>query len=307
MAGGRVAMKSHAAPSGILPHTIAGPEDGSAIRATHAGSVIRVSAGDRARLLDLRDLWSYRELLYFLAWRDVKVRYKQTLLGAAWAILQPVASMLVFTLFFGKLARIPADGVPYPIFVYAGLLPWTFFANAVAASGDSLVANSSLITKVYFPRVLIPGAAVTAGLVDFAISAAVLLVMMPFYAMGMSWRMLLTAPLLVLTALLALAFGMWFAALNVRYRDVRYAIPFAIQLWMFVTPVIYPVSLVPAGWRWLLYLNPMSGFIEGYRGALLGRDFDWAGMLIATAATIAMLGYSAYAFRQMERSFADFV
>ncbi len=207
--------------------------------------VVRISAGRRLRLLEIRDLWAYRELLYFLAWRDVKVRYKQTALGAGWAILQPVASMLVFTLFFGKLARIPTDGIPYPIFVYAGLLPWTFFANAVTASGDSLVANSNLITKVYFPRMLIPGAAVAAGLVDFAISAVVFLVMMPLYAVGIQWRMLMAAPLLALTVLVALAFGMWIAALNVKYRDVRYAVPFMIQLWMFVTPVIYPVTIVP--------------------------------------------------------------
>lgn len=272
-----------------------------------AGQVVRVSAGRRPRILELRDLWAYRELLYFLAWRDVKVRYKQTALGAAWAILQPVANMLVFTLFFGKLAGIPTDGVPYPIFVYAGLLPWTFFANAVTASGDSLVANSSLITKVYFPRVLIPGAAVAAGLVDFAIAAAVLLVMMPFYAVAVSLRLLMTAPLLALTALIALAFGMWIAALNVRYRDARYAVPFMIQLWMFLTPVIYPVSIVPQRWRWLLFLNPMSGLIQGYRSALLGRAFDWTGILAASFITLAMLAWSGYAFRQMERSFADVV
>jgi lipopolysaccharide transport system permease protein len=270
-------------------------------------TVLRVTAGHSAGLFDPRDLWAYRELLYFLSWRDVKVRYKQTLLGAAWAVLQPVASMLVFTLFFGKLAGIPTDGIPYPIFVYAGLLPWTFFANAVTASGDSLVANSSLITKVYFPRVLIPGAAVAAGLVDFAISAAVLLIMMPLYAVGLRLRILMAVPLLALTALVALAFGMWIAALNVRYRDARYAVPFAIQLWMFITPVIYPVSLVPARWRWLLYLNPMSGIIQGYRSALLGRAFDWTGLAVASVIGLAMLAYSGYAFRNMERSFADFV
>jgi homopolymeric O-antigen transport system permease protein len=272
-----------------------------------AGQVVRISAGRRPRMLDLRDLWAYRELLYFLAWRDVKVRYKQTALGAAWAILQPVASMLVFTLFFGKLARIPTDGIPYPIFVFAGLLPWTFFANAVTASGDSLVANSSLITKVYFPRVLIPGAAVAAGLVDFAIAAAVLLVMMPLYAVPVSLRLLMTVPLLALTVLIALAFGMWIAALNVRYRDARYAVPFLIQLWMFLTPVIYPVSIVPQRWRWLLYLNPMSGLIQGYRSALLDRAFDWTGILVAGSIALAMLAWSGYAFRQMERSFADIV
>ena len=264
--------------------------------------VIRISAGRRLRLLEIRDLWAYRELLYFLAWRDVKVRYKQTALGAGWAILQPVASMLVFTLFFGKLARIPTDGIPYPIFVYAGLLPWTFFANAVTASGDSLVANSNLITKVYFPRMLIPGAAVAAGLVDFAISAVVFLVMMPLYAVGIQWRMLMAAPLLALTVLVALAFGMWIAALNVKYRDVRYAVPFMIQLWMFVTPVIYPVTIVPRRWRWLLYVNPMSGIIQGYRSALLGRALDWTGLLLASAIMLAMLTYSAYAFRRALRA-----
>jgi lipopolysaccharide transport system permease protein len=303
-------MENHAAEPGSQSQRATNSEAGAiAAIANGAGPdhLVRISAGRRLRVLELGDLWAYRELLYFLAWRDVKVRYKQTLLGAAWAILQPVASMLVFTLFFGKLARIPTDGIPYPIFVYAGLLPWTFFANAVTASGDSLVANSNLITKVYFPRALIPGAAVAAGLVDFAISAVVFAVMLPLYRMGLHWRMLMGAPLLALTVLVALAFGMWIAALNVKYRDVRYAVPFLIQLWMFVTPVIYPVSIVPRRWRWLLYLNPMSGVIQGYRSALLARTFDWTGLLLASAITLAMLTYSAYSFRQMERSFADFV
>ncbi len=272
-----------------------------------APRMLRVSAGRRPATLEVRELWAYRELLYFLAWRDVKVRYKQTVLGAAWAIVQPVATMVVFTLFFGKLAGIPADGAPYPIFVYAGLLPWTFFANAVTASGDSLVANSSLITKVYFPRVLIPGAAVAAGLVDFAISAAVLLIMMPLYAAPMTARMLMAVPLLALTAMAALAFGMLIAALNVRYRDARYAVPFAIQLWMFLTPVIYPVSIVPSRWRWMLFLNPMSGLIQGYRSALLGRAFDLAGLAAAAVITVLMLAWSGFVFRRMERSFADVV
>lgn len=303
-------MENHAAEPGSKSQRATNSEAGKTPTITNGSGpehLVRVSAGRRLRVLELRDLWTYRELLYFLAWRDVKVRYKQTLLGAAWAILQPVASMLVFTLFFGRLAGIATDGIPYPIFVYAALLPWTFFANAVTAGGDSLVANSNLITKVYFPRALIPGAAVAAGLVDFAISAMVFVVMLPLYRMGLRWHMLMGVPLLALTILVALAFGMWIAALNVKYRDVRYAVPFLIQLWMFVTPVIYPVSIVPQRWRWLLYLNPMSGVIQGYRSALLARTFDWTGLLLASAITLAMLTYSAYAFRQMERSFADFV
>jgi homopolymeric O-antigen transport system permease protein len=257
--------------------------------------------------LNLRELWAYRELLYFLTWRDIKVRYKQTVLGVAWAILQPVVSMLLFTLFFGKLAHMPSDGIPYPIFAYAGLLPWTFVSNGVSGAGDSLVGSAALVTKVYFPRLVIPCAAVCAALVDFAIAAVVLFAMMIGYGVTFHWQMLMLAPLAAIAALLAAAVGMWMSALNVRYRDVRYALPFMIQVWMFATPIIYPASIVPKQWRWLLNLNPLTGVIEAFRSALFGRAFPWGDIGAAAAITLAGLVYSAYGFRRMERQFADIV
>jgi lipopolysaccharide transport system permease protein len=257
--------------------------------------------------LNLRELWAYRELLYFLTWRDIKVRYKQTVLGVSWAILQPVVSMVVFTLFFGKLAHIPSDGIPYPIFAYAGLLPWTFVSNAVSGAGDSLVGSAALVTKVYFPRLVIPCSAVSAALVDFAIAAVVLFLMMIWYGVTFHWQVLMLAPLAIIAVLLAAAVGMWTSALNVKYRDVRYALPFLIQVWMFATPIIYPASIVPERGRWLLNLNPLTGVIEGFRSALFGRSFHWGDLGAATAITLAGLVYSAYAFRRMERYFADVV
>ncbi len=258
--------------------------------------------------LNLKDLWVYRELLYFLTWRDIKVRYKQTLLGASWAIIQPLFTMLLFTLFFGKLAHMPSDGIPYAIFAYAGLLPWTFFSNAVTNSGNSLVGNSNLITKVYFPRMIIPGAAVGAGLVDFAIAFVVLVLLMIYYDVTVTWNIVMLPVLVILITLLALGVGMWMSALNVKYRDIRYALPFLIQLWMFASPVIYPASLMPAKWRWVLWLNPLTGIIEGFRSSLFGvNKFDWTALGFSTAMTLAVLVYSAYHFRRMERVFADVV
>lgn len=258
--------------------------------------------------INLRDLWTYRELLYFLTWRDVKVRYKQTLLGALWAIIQPLFTMLIFTLFFGKLAGIESDGIPYPIFAYAGLLPWTFFANAVTNSGNSLVGSSNLITKVYFPRMIIPGAAVAAGLVDFAIAFLILGGLMLYYDIALTWNLLALPLLVALTSLLALGVGLWTSALNVKYRDIRYALPFLIQLWMFASPIIYPASLMPEKWRWILWLNPLTGIIEGYRASLLGQtSFNWTALAISSLITITLLVYSSLEFRRMERTFADVV
>jgi lipopolysaccharide transport system permease protein len=257
--------------------------------------------------LHLRDLWAYRELLYFLTWRDVKVRYKQTVLGAAWAIIQPLFTMLIFTLFFGKLAGLPSDGIPYPLFAYAGLLPWMFFSNAVTSSGNSLVGSANLITKVYFPRMIIPGAAVGAGLVDFAIAFVLLVGLMIYYGVQVTWTILLLPVLVILVTLLALGVGMWMSAMNVKYRDIRYALPFLIQLWMFGSPIIYPLSMVPEQWRWLMALNPLTGIIEGFRSSLFGRPLDWSILAISTGVTLAVLIYSAYTFRRMERTFADVV
>lgn len=257
--------------------------------------------------LGLREIWRYRELLYFLAWRDVKIRYKQTLLGAAWAIIQPLFAMLLFTLLFGRLARLPSDNVPYPLFAYAGLLPWTFFANAVTNSAQSLVGSANLITKIYFPRVIIPAAPVLAGLIDFAIAFVLLIPLFIYYRVNVTWHLLLLPAFVLLVTLLALGVGMAVAALNVRYRDVRYALPFLVQLWLFASPVIYPASIVPAKWKWLLMLNPVSGIIEGFRASLFGLVFDWPLILISAAACLLIAIVSAYLFSRVEDSFADVV
>jgi lipopolysaccharide transport system permease protein len=257
--------------------------------------------------LNLRDLWAYRELLYFLMWRDIKVRYKQTMLGAAWAVIQPLVTMLIFTYFFGKLARVPTDGAPYPIFVYAALLLWTFFSNGVTSGANSLIGNSNLITKVYFPRLIIPSAAVGAGLLDFGIAAALLVGMLVYYGFSVTWAYLMILPLIVVTTLFALGVGIWFSALNVRYRDVRYALPFLIQVWFFLTPIIYPSSLVPEEWRWILALNPLTGIVESFRASLFGRQLPWLTLAYSVGVALIMLVYSSYTFRRMERSFAEFI
>lgn len=269
--------------------------------------VITIQGGKRWAGLGLADFWAHRDLFYFLIWRDVKVRYKQTLLGVAWAILQPLLTMLVFTVLFGNLAHVPSDGKPYPIFVYAGLLPWNFFANALDNSSNSLVGNASLITKVYFPRLVIPVAAVGAALVDFGIATAILFIMTAYYGVGLSFRLLMLIPLTFLLALFASAVGMRLSALNVKYRDIRYALPFLINIWMYATPVIYPVSFVPARWRWMLMLNPLGGIIQGFRSAIFGDPFRWNELLGSATIALTALSYSVYSFRQMEKEFADII
>lgn len=255
----------------------------------------------------LKDWWAYRELLYFLIWRDVKIRYKQTLLGAAWAIIQPLLTMLIFTLIFSKVAKIDSNGIPYPVFAYAALLPWTFFANAITSSGNSIVGSAHLITKVYFPRMIIPVASVCAGLVDLAVAFPMLVALMFYYHTGATVNILLLPLLVLLTTVLAIAVGTWLSAINVKYRDVKFAIPFVVQIWMYLSPVAYPSSVVPAKWRLLYSLNPTVGIIDGYRSALLGRAFDWKSLGISVAATLAFLVYSSSQFRKMEKSFADIV
>lgn len=257
--------------------------------------------------LKLRDLWASRELLYFLMWRDIKVRYKQTLLGAAWAVIQPLITMFIFTYFFGKLARVPTEGVPYPIFFYTGLLLWTFFSNAVSSGANSLIGNSNLITKVYFPRLIIPSAAVGSGLLDFAIASVLLIGLLVYYNFQVTPAYLMLLPLIVLSTLLALGVGIWFSALNVRYRDVRYALPFLIQIWLFVSPIIYPASLVPEEWRWAMILNPVTGIVEAFRASLFGRPFPWGSIAYSCGFTIVMLAYASYTFRRMERNFAELI
>ena len=256
--------------------------------------------------LNLGDLWRYRELVFFLAWRDISVRYKQTVLGAAWAILQPFFTMVVFSVFFGSLAKVPSDGLPYPIWSFCALLPWQLFAYSLAESGNSLVANQNLITKVYFPRVVIPIAATLGGLLDFIIAFAFLVGMMLFYHVSPT-SAIWTLPLFIILAIItALGAGLWLSALNVEYRDVRYTITFLIQFWMFVTPIAYPSSLIPAALRPIYGLNPMAGVVEGFRWALLGSG-NAPGIMTGVSVVIAILLFLsglAY-FRRMERSFAD--
>ena len=257
--------------------------------------------------LDLAGVWAHRELLYFLTWRDIKIRYKQTALGALWAVIQPLFPMLVFTLFFGKLAKMPSDGIPYSVFAYAALLPWSYFAGAVTNSASSVVGSSNLITRVYFPRMIIPASAVLAALVDFAIAFVLLGCLMIWHRIPPTLSMLMLLPLVALITMLALGLGMLLAGLTVKYRDFRYAMPFLIQLWMFATPVIYPASLVPAKWRWALAMNPLTGIIEGFRAALFARAFDWRSLAFSAVFTVVLLIYAAYAFRRQERVFADMI
>ncbi|HEV2844588.1 MAG TPA: ABC transporter permease [Thermoanaerobaculia bacterium] len=269
-------------------------------------TVIRPSRG-WARV-DLRELWSYRELLYFLVWRDVKVRYKQTALGVAWAVLQPVATMLVFSLFFGRLAGVPSDGVPYPLFSFAALVPWTFFATGLALSANSLVGSQNLVTKVYFPRLVIPAATVLSGVVDFALAFAVLLGMMAGYGLPPGPRLLWTIPFLLLALVTSLGAGLWLSALNVRYRDVRYVIPFLVQLWLFATPIAYPGSLLEEPWRTVYGINPMVGVVEGFRWALLGTGAPpGPAVAVSGLAALALLAGGVLYFRRTERTFADVI
>ena len=258
--------------------------------------------------LGLRELWEYRELLWFLVWRDIKVRYKQTALGASWAILQPIATMVVFSLFFGRLAGIPSDGLPYPIFSFAALVPWTFFSQGLSQSANSLVGSQNLITKVYFPRLAIPIATVLAGLVDFALAFLVLIVMMLGYGIVPGPEVLALPPLLLLALVTALGAGLWLSALNVQFRDVRYVVPFLTQLWLFLTPIAYPSSLLEEPWRTVYGLNPMAGVVEGFRWALLGTPEPPGPMLAASVlAAFALLASGAFYFRRMEKTFADVV
>lgn len=279
------------------PHALELPEE----------PVFVVESQQRRVPLNLKDFWTYRELLFFLVWRDVKIRYKQTFLGAAWAIIQPLLTMLIFTFIFGRVAKIESDGVPYPVFAYAALLPWTFFANAITTSGNSIVGSSHLITKVYFPRLIIPVAAVCACLVDLAVAFPMLLVLMFYYRLQVTLNILMLAPLLLLTTVLAIAVGTWLSAINVKYRDVKFALPFLTQIWMYASPVAYPSSVIPQRWRLLYSLNPFVGIIEGYRSSLFGRPFAWQSLTISVVLTVSILSYGSYQFRKMEKSFADIV
>ena len=259
--------------------------------------------------LKLGELWEYRELLYFLAWRDIKIRYKQTALGLAWAVLQPLITMLIFALFFGKLAKMPSDHIPYPLFAFAALVPWTFFANGLTQASNSLVGSANLIKKVYFPRLVVPISVVLAGLPDFLLSFIVLLGLMLYYGIFPQLSVVLWLPLLLLLACAtALGVGLWLSALNVKYRDVRYIVGFLTQIWMFATPVVYPASLLGGKWRLIFSINPMVGVVEGFRWALLKTDTAPGPSILVSAATaVVILITGTFYFRRMEKTFADIV
>jgi lipopolysaccharide transport system permease protein len=275
----------------------------------HVGTLVTTITPARGWVaLRIQDLWEYRELLYFLIWRDVKVRYKQTALGVAWAIIQPVLAMVVFSIFFGRLAKMPSDGVPYPIFAFAGLAPWTFFVHGLNQASNSLVGGANLIKKVYFPRLVMPAAAVLSGVVDFVLTFVVLLGMMLYYGIVPSGRIVLIVPLIVLAMVTSLGVALWLSALNVQFRDVRYVIPFLSQVWLFATPIAYPSSLLPEQWRTVYAINPMVGVVEGFRWALLGTGTA-PGPIIVVSVVVALglLVSGAYYFRRMESTFADVV
>jgi homopolymeric O-antigen transport system permease protein len=256
----------------------------------------------------LGELWRHRELLYFLTWRDLKVRYRQTVLGALWAVIQPLVMMVVFTVVFGNFAKVPSDGLPYPIFAYVALVPWNFFAGALSRCISSVVGNNNIIAKVYFPRFIVPLSAICSGFLDFVISLVILLAMMVWFGFVPNWGILLLPLFMVLALLTALGIGLSLAALNVRYRDIGHGVPFMIQLWMYASPVAYPVSLVPESWRWLYNLNPMAGVIEGFRWALLGKHSpDFGALATSTAVVLALLVAGMVYFKQTERTMVDVI
>jgi lipopolysaccharide transport system permease protein len=258
-------------------------------------------------LLDFREIWAYRELLAALAIRDIKVRYKQTVLGAAWAIIQPLTTMAIFTIIFGRLAQIPSEGFPYPVFVYSALLPWIFFANAISTSGNSLVGSAQLVSKVYFPRLIVPLSSIGAGLVDLLISTVILLLLMFFFEVNWTSQLILAPFLMVGVILCALGVGTILSALTVSYRDFRFVIPFMVQIWMYLTPVVYGVGFIPESYRWLLMLNPMSGYIDGFRAAFLGKPFDWVSIGVSVALSVALVAIGTTYFQKVERRFADVI
>jgi lipopolysaccharide transport system permease protein len=260
------------------------------------------------RHINLREIWRYRELLYFFTWRDIKVRYKQTVIGVLWAVIQPFLTMVVFSVFFGRLAKIPSEGIPYPIFVYTGLLPWTYFSQSLTRSSESVVASANLIRKVYFPRLVTPISASLSALVDFFISFAILLALMLYYKFLPTIGVFLFPVLVLLTFLCSTGIGFWLSALNVMYRDIRYAVPFVVNLGMFLTPVIYPVSIIPERYSWILYLNPMAGIIESFRATILGyKSIPVFGLIFSVGITLLCFVSGVFYFRRMEKTFADVV
>jgi len=270
--------------------------------------VLRITPPSRWWVIPAGELWAYRELLYFFVWRELKVRYKQTVVGAAWAVIQPFLTMLIFSLFFGKLAHIPSGGLPYPVFYYSALLPWMYFAASLQNATSKIVENQNVITKVYFPRLILPFSATLSGLVDFGISFLMFVAIMVYYRIHPGWPILMLPVFLLLAILTALGVGLWLSALNAIYRDVRYVVPFLLQFWMFASPVVYPSSLVPAKWRWLYGLNPMAGVIEGFRWSLAGSgDPPGRMLLVSSAAVLLVLVCGLMYFQRMETTIADVV
>lgn len=291
------------------PHIQPGPRaTGKLTQRMDKIPVVKIEPSKGWVSLKLRELWEYRELLYFLIWRDIKVRYKQTVLGAAWAIIQPFFTMVVFSLFFGKLAQVPSDGIPYPIFSYTALVPWTFFAQGLSQASNSLVGSANLIKKVYFPRLSVPIATVLAGVVDFLLAFAVLLIMMFYYGIAPTLNIVWLPALVLLALISSLGASLWLSTMNVQFRDVRYTIPFLTQFWLFATPIAYPSSLLAEPWRTLYGINPMAGVVEGFRWALLGTDTAPGPIIIvSTIVAIVLLVSGAFYFRRMEKTFADVV
>ncbi len=266
-----------------------------------------ISPAQERTSLGLKELWKFRELASILAIRDIKVRYKQTALGIAWSVIQPLFMMIIFSLLFGKLAKIPSDGVPYPVFVFSGLLIWNFFANGIGACANSLTGSAAMISKVYFPRMVIPLASIGVGLIDFMISVVVLLIIMAIFSVGLTWQILLVPMFAIGVFLSILGIGLWLSAITVTYRDFRYIVPFMTQFWMYITPVIYPVSFIPSELRWLIYLNPMMGWVSGARSAFLGTPIDWLAVGCSLALSLFFLVIGLRYFAKAEQRFADVI
>ncbi len=293
--------------SAVVPSMVTASEDIPSQPSFRTKRPLVNDSQDSLTVIDLREIWTYRELFYFLTLRDIKVRYKQAAMGAAWAIIQPFAIMLIFTVFFGFFMRLPTNGMPHALFFYSGLAPWMFFSAAVGAGSVSLINNSNLVTKVYFPRIIVPAAAVGGLLVDLLITCALLIGLALYYGVSWTWEIVALPGLILLLMWLALDFSIWLAALTVKYRDIRHALPFVLQLWMFLTPIMYPLSVVPGKWHWVMYLNPLTGVVEGLRSSITGQSFNWRAIAASLVIALAMLLISLQAFRRIEQSFADLI
>ncbi len=269
--------------------------------------IVKIKPGGSWLNLDLKDLWTYRELLYFLTLRDIKVRYKQTAIGVLWAILQPVLTTAIFTIIFSQFARLDSLPIPYPLFALSGLLLWLFVNSSISTASNSLISNTNLVTKIYFPRLIVPLAATLSGLIDFFLGFVLLVGLMIYYGVGLTWQIVFAPLFIVLTILLALSFGTLFAALNVRFRDVKFALPFALQIWMFVSPIFYPASVLSENWRRVFAFNPLTGILEGFHAALFGGEFDWFAISVSIVLILILILTALFVFKRMEDDFADLI